>query len=187
MGETPDELRAEIAVARADMSQTLDELGDKISPKQVARRKADRVRRSLYSVRETIMGSADQAGGRVNDMKATVVGRAQDMAETVQSAPEAVKSTAQGNPLAAGLIAFGCGLLLASVVPATSTERELAASVGEHAQPIVEQAKESAGEVKDDLQQSAKAAAVDVAREAASNVKDSAKEGARQVREQATS
>lgn len=54
-------------------------------------------------------------------------------------------SKAGGNPLAAGLIAFGTGLVISSLIPASDKEAELAGQVveaaKEHGQPLIDQAK----------------------------------------------
>jgi len=48
--------------------------------------------------------------------------------------PRKVAAKAEGNPLAVGLIAFGVGLLAASLIPASTKEKELASSIKDSAQ-----------------------------------------------------
>lgn len=179
MGQTSEKLKAEIADRRADMSEVIDQLGNKLSPRQAAQRRVGRVRDRCASVAATIMGSANQAGEAVQGLKHNVTDRTQDIAGSVQSAPQAARSSTQGNPLAAGLIAFGGGLLLASILPATKTERQMASSVSQQARPLVEEAKHAAADVKDNLQDSAKGAAQEL--------KDTVSDSAHQVTEDARS
>ncbi|WIX84268.1 hypothetical protein QRX50_19710 [Amycolatopsis carbonis] len=46
-------------------------------------------------------------------------------AETLGETPKPVRRGTEGNPLAAGLIAFGAGWLVASLLPGTEREREV--------------------------------------------------------------
>ena len=89
---------------------------------------------------------------------------------------------ARGNPIAAGLIAFGVGLLAASLLPETETEKRAGAAVAEKSEGLVEQAKEAGKEMAQELKGTAQEAAQsvkDTAREAASNTADQAKESGR--------
>jgi hypothetical protein len=85
----------------------------------------------------------------------------------------------QGNPLAAGLVAFGTGLLLATLFPPTKAEERAASAVQERVEPLKDQAREAGREVKDHLHEKA--------RESAQQVKDTASKGTQQVTEQAKS
>ena len=49
-----------------------------------------------------------------------------------------VVAKAEGNPIAVGLIAFGAGLLAASLIPASEREKDMAEGVKEQAQPLVD-------------------------------------------------
>lgn len=172
MGQTADELRAQIAGTRADMSTTLDAMGDRVSPKRVAQRQMGRVSERVGALRDTIMGSASDASDRLSN-------QAQGVTDTLQQGPDALRRKAQGNPLAAGLIAFGAGMLLASVLPASDTERQVASTLSEHAQPVIDQAQSAAQELKSGLQ--------DSAQEAVGQVKQTATEAAQQVKDEASS
>jgi hypothetical protein len=100
-------------------------------------------------------------------------------AEQVRETPEAIQQQTQGNPLAAGLIAFGAGLLLATLFPPTEAEQRAAGAVQERVEPIKDQALEAGREVKDHLQESA--------RESAQQVKQTATDATQEVKEQAKS
>jgi hypothetical protein len=83
-------------------------------------------------------------------------------ASTVQEAPHAVRRQTQGNPLAAGLIAFGAGWLISSLLPASRREQELAEQAKNKAtelgQPLADAAKQAATAMKDNLQEPAQQA-----------------------------
>jgi gas vesicle protein len=101
-----------------------------------------------------------------------------------------VRSSAKagGNPLAVGLIAFGAGLLAASLIPASTKEKELASGLKEQAQPLVETVKDAAKEVGQNLKEPAQDAAAtvkDAASGAIDTVKSEASSAAGEVKDQA--
>ncbi|HEY6795018.1 MAG TPA: DUF3618 domain-containing protein [Kineosporiaceae bacterium] len=115
--------------------------------------------------------------------------RAQD---AVQEAADEVREQTAGNPLAAGLLAFGVGWLVSSLMPASEAETRAARRAGEvareHVGPVVEQARQSAQEVGEHLRDHAQQSAAEVrdsAQEAAAQVRDSAQEATESVREEA--
>ena len=55
-----------------------------------------------------------------------------------------MKRRAQGNPLAAGMIAFGLGMLVSSLIPSTEKEREAVSQLQENLEPVKEKASEVA-------------------------------------------
>jgi ElaB/YqjD/DUF883 family membrane-anchored ribosome-binding protein len=87
-----------------------------------------------------------------------------------------VREQTQGNPMAAGLVAFGLGMVAASLMPPSDKEREAAALVKEKAEPLTQEATDTAKELAGNLKEPA--------REAAQSVKDTAAEGAQQVRQE---
>ena len=102
----------------------------------------------------------------------------------VKDAGHAVANKTQGNPLAAGLIAFGVGMLVAALIPPSDKERELAATVEDKAQPLVEGVKDAAREVGENLREPAREAVDSVkvtAQDAAHHVADDAKAGGETV------
>jgi gas vesicle protein len=164
MTNNPDEIRSNIELTRQDLGSDVDALADKVTPSKIAQRQTRRVRSAFNTAKERVMGAASD----VKDASA----------ESVSDVQQAVTAKAQGNPLAVGLIAFGVGWLAASLVPA-STEKEIAASVKDAAQPLVEEVAGAAKEVADNLRQPAQ--------EAAEAVKASATDSARTVKDEATS
>ena len=87
------------------------------------------------------MGSAQESTSALSDSAQSAVSSA---TEAAQSAPEAVRKQAQGNPLAAGLIAFGAGLVVAALIPASEKEQQLAVAVKDKAQPLQQEVTEVA-------------------------------------------
>jgi soluble cytochrome b562 len=108
-----------------------------------------------------------------------VAGSIQEGAQQVREAPEMVQRQTQGNPLAAGLVAFGAGMLLATLFPPTGAEQRAASAVQERVEPLKEQALEAGREMKDDLQ--------GTARESAQQIKETATEATQGVKQQAQS
>ncbi|MBI4943440.1 MAG: DUF3618 domain-containing protein [Actinobacteria bacterium] len=137
---------------------------------------ADRLRGGVGSARESV-GSA-KAG--LSDATSTMTHRARDQAE--------------GNPLAAGLVAFGIGWLVSSVLPASQAEtraaRQAQDAARSHGGPIAEQAKQAASEIGENLKGTAQEAVDQVkghAQEAAQQVRDDGMSAAQTVRDDARS
>jgi gas vesicle protein len=181
MTDSPDAIRAHIERTRGELGADVDALADKVSPSKIAERQTRRVRAVFGSVRNRVMGAADDAGNVAESVTA-------DIAGGVANAAHDVKAKAEGNPLAVGLIAFGAGLLMASLIPASRKEREVAATVKEQAQPLIDEATDVAKEIVDDLKEPAHdavGAVADRAKEAAHAVADEASEAGEGVKKRA--
>ncbi|MRG58754.1 DUF3618 domain-containing protein [Agromyces sp. CFH 90414] len=165
----PDEIREDIERTRAELGQDVDALADKVSPTKMAERQTRRMRRAVGSLKDRVMGAASDA----TDSTQAALGHA---GEAVADAPHRLASTARGNPIAVGLIAFGAGLLAASLIPASKLERDAAQQAKDAAAPLVDQAKEVAAEAADHLREPAK--------DAAEAVKERAAEAVGTVREE---
>ena len=174
---SPDAIRADIEQTRRELGSDVDALADKVTPSKIVDRQADKVKGAFGSVRDRIMGVADDAGSRVSDV-----------GDNISDAKDRVVAKAEGNPLAVGLIAFGAGVLLASLIPASAKEKELAADVKDQAQPLVEKVTDAAKEVGQNLKEPAREAAESVkatATDAVENVKSDAQYAAGEVKGQA--
>jgi len=142
------------------------------------------VRSAASQTADRVSGTASSAASSVQDAAASAAGTVQDAASTaadaVQQAPQAIRRQTRGNPLAAGLIAFGAGWLVSSLLPASRREQELgdqAKQVAqEKVQPVLQQV---AGEVGDNLREPVQ--------QAAESVKATAQDAASTVKGQATS
>lgn len=178
---TPDEIRAQIAQTRAELSTDVDELGDKVSPGQMAKRQVGRVKGSVVKVRNSVMGAADSGTSSAGVAMSSVQ-------DAVSGAPGQVKQQTQGNPMAAGMIAFGAGMLLSSLFPASKPEAQAAAAVKEQVQPLVDQVTDAAKDAASNLQQPAQEALESVkstAADAVDTVKDEGSSAAGDVKDQA--
>ena len=181
----PDEIRAQIEATRAGLSREVNELGEKVNPANIVQRQkekvVDSVKSSVFGVKDHIMGSADD----VKSSAGAAVSTAQD---AVTGAPGKVAQQAKGNPMAAGLIAFGVGLLVAGLIPASKKEAEAAASLKEQAQPLLQQLTSTVKETAGNLQEPAQLALESVkstATDAVSTVKDEGTSAASDVKSQA--
>jgi len=171
MSQSAEEIRAEIESTRRELGQDVDALADKVTPSKIVDRQKNKLFGALSSVKDRVMGAADDAAESVKDAGHSAGAGIKDAGQTVAN-------KAQGNPLAAGLIAFGAGLLVAALIPPSDKERELAAAVEEKAQPLVEGVKDAAREVGENLREPAKEAVESVkgtAQDAAHTVADDAK------------
>jgi hypothetical protein len=204
----PDLLRRQIEHTQQNLSTDVDLLTEKVTPSQVARRRVNRARRTMTSVRDRVMGSDSSSGhsakDRVSDTASSVADTASSMASdaaqtareaaqgtknAVQEAPRAIRRGTEGNPIAAGLIMFGAGWLLSTLAPPSKAEEELAERATtwarEHSGPVKEELGTIAEEVKENLREPAQHAAESVrstATDAVQTVRDDAGSAAEDVR-----
>ena len=170
MSDDPDAIRADIEATRRNLSGDVDALADKVTPSKIAQRQTRKVKGAFHSISERVMGSAD-------DVRSGVGGAVSDAGSSVADAGRTVVDKAQGNPLAVGLIAFGVGALIASLIPPSTKEQELASAAKDAAQPLLHEAAEVGKQVADDLKEPAQ--------EAVQSVKETAQEGVSTVKEEA--
>jgi gas vesicle protein len=181
MSSDPDQIRREIERTRTGLSDNVNALGDKVNPGSIARRQAGRVRGAATSVKDAVLGSAADAAGTGQQVATT-------MGDAVSNAPSGVARKAQGSPIAAGLIAFGAGLLVSSLLPASRAEQQAAQAVKDTAQPLVDDLTDTAKNVAGHLQEPAQQAMAEVtstATDAVAAVKDDATTAAADVKDQA--
>ena len=151
------------------------------------------------AARDTAASAASSAASAASSAAST----ASSAADAARSAPDMVRRRTEGNPLAAGLIAFGAGWLLASLIPASEPEQQAASQVkdfateqgrpvaqqlGEAGQQAAQQLRESAQERVEYVKDTATDAVSTVASEAhsaASDVKGQAQEATSRVSDQA--
>ena len=152
----PDQIKADIETTRSNLGQDVDALADKVTPSKIVDRQVGKVRSAVGSARDHVMGAAADAGSGVGETSQRAVAKA------------------KGNPMAVGLIAFGAGLLAASLIPASAKEKELAGNLKEAAEPLVEKAKDAAKEVGENLKEPAQEAVASV-KDAATDAVDSVK------------
>lgn len=181
MGKSALELRADITRIRGELDDTLDELGDHVRPRRIYERKTRRVRARVASMREAVMGSAQDAtsGAQhgIHQLGDHVAGAASDVADKARETPDAIADRTRGNPLAAGLVAFGVGMVLGSLAPPTAQEQRTVGALEEKLEPLKDKAIESAQQVRSEV--------TDAARESAETVKGDARDAMQEVKQQA--
>ena len=211
MSSDPDQIRDEISQTQRELSADVDALTEKLSPPKIVERRVQATRDAMTNVKDKIMGSTGQAVPNVRETansQAAVVGQAitdrastardsaaatvSSAADAARSAPSAIRRQATGNPLAAGLIAFGAGWLLSSLLPASTPEQQVATQVKgfatEHGGPVAQQLSQAgqqvAGQLRESAQQHAESVK-DTAADAASTVSGEAQAAASHVTSQA--
>jgi uncharacterized protein YjbJ (UPF0337 family) len=205
VGQSAEELKRDIERTRDGLGETFDAIGDRVSPGRIVQRRKDAVRSRFQGMKDAVMGTAHDAYGSTTDRVGGVADRAGSMATsaagTIGDAPEATRRQTRGNPLAAGLIAFGGGLLVAALLPASEQEQHAASALQDHLEPLKERAIEAGAEIKGNLQERAQDAVESVketatsaadelerqAQSATAAVKDQAQSATQEVKERATS
>lgn len=167
MSENPDVIRADIEATRARLGTNVDAVADKVTPSHIVQRQTDRVRDAVFGAKENVMGAADHTAG-------TAGAHLSDAGAAIGDAPAQVKTKTQGNPMAAGLIAFGAGLLVSSLIPASTKEREAADALKTAAEPLTTELTEAAKHVAEGLKEPAQ--------EAMENVKATAADATEHVK-----
>jgi hypothetical protein len=167
MGATPDRLTTEIDQTRDDLTSNVDALADKVSPARITRRRLHAVKSGAAGVKDKVMGSTQDAATGVSASAGQAAG---NVAAAVSDAPDQLAQTARGNPLPAGLIAFGAGALIATLLPDTDTETRLAEAMNANGVDLVGVAKSTAGESAQRL----KGTLTGPAQQALTSVKDTA-------------
>jgi len=185
MTNNPDEIRREIEDTRGRLSNDVNALTETVSPSNVAKRQADKVAGVASSVKDHVMGTAD-------DLRSTGSDAASSIGHAPGAAASKAKTKTQGNPLAAGLIAFGVGWLVSSLLPASQKEQELAQQaetmLRENKDTLLAPAKEMAQEMGEQLKPAAQDAVESVkstAQDAAQTVKDEGQSAVEDVKGQA--
>ena len=166
MGESADELRRDIEATRGGLTDTLDAIGDRVSPGRVIERRKNRMVHGVQSIRDRVMGTAA-------DARDGVAGSAGSAVDTVKETPELVRQQTQGSPLAAGAIAFGVGFLVAAILPASAPEQRAAEGLLDSVEPLKDELASAGREVVGGVR--------DVAEEAVHEVKTTATDGTQAV------
>jgi gas vesicle protein len=187
MSENPDAIRADIEATRARLGTNVDAVADKVTPSNIVHRQTDKVKDAVFGVKEKIMGATDTAGSNVHSATGSAgssLGSAgssigssiSDAGSAIADAPHQAAVKTQGNPLAAGLIAFGAGLLVSSLIPPSQKEREAAEALKSAAEPVTTQLTEAAKDMAEGLKEPAQ--------EAMENVKATATDAVQTVKEE---
>lgn len=178
----PQEIQQQIERTRADLSDDVDRLAEKVSPPRVMSRQVNRATGRMASLRDRVMGSAGDGVHGTSQSLGSTAGSAKD---AVAGAPDTVRSQTQGNPLAAGLVAFGVGMVISSLLPASSAEQQLADRAESKAKDFADPAKHSAQQLAEDLKPAAHEA-VDQVRSTAQDAAQETTAHARSAADDAT-
>jgi gas vesicle protein len=176
MSDNPDAIRSDIEATRARLGTNVDAVADKVTPSNIVHRQTDKVKDAVFGVKEKVMGVADDATTRMHRGTGNAGNALGDAGAAIGEAPQQVMYKTQGNPLAAGLIAFGAGLLLSSLIPPSEKEREAADSLKTAAEPLTTELAEAAKDMAQGLKEPAQ--------EAMENVKATATDAAEHVKEE---
>jgi hypothetical protein len=162
MSENPDVIRADIEATRARLGTNVDAVADKVTPSHIVQRQTDRVKENVkdavFGVKDKVMGVADHTADHVHSATGSAGAHVSDAGSAVAAAPGQLKHKTQGNPLAAGLIAFGAGLLVSSLIPASQKEREAADALKSAAEPLTTELTDAAKQVAEGLKEPAQEA-----------------------------
>lgn len=193
MSENPDVIRSDIEATRARLGTNVNAVADKVTPSNIVHRQTDKVRDAVFGVKEKVMGSADDGTPRMHGgahARTDSSGNAlSEAGAAIGDGPHQVKAKTQGNPLAAGLIAFGAGLLLSSLIPASEKEREAADALKSAAEPLTTELTEAAKDMAEGLKEPAREAMENVkatAADAAEHLKAEGQVAAADVKDRAT-
>lgn len=211
----PDRIRWEIEHTRNELSSDIDALAERVNPRRIAGERVGQARGALTRAKEKVMGAQSDGHGAAQRMSQAAgsarqfgqqgreqVSHAADSARQLgQHGREQVshaagsarqlghqgREQAQGNPLAAGLIAFGAGLLVSSLIPPSRPERQWAGQardmLSEHSDVLRQQASQVGHQVRDNMRQNMR----EPVQHAAASVGSTAMHGASAVREQGRS
>lgn len=170
MAQAPDRIEADIETTRAALVRDVDALADRTLPNRVVGRRWADMKQKVHNMSEKVMGTpsavgdrassagetigdkiGDKIGGMASDAGDKVGDVASTVAHGVQEAPHTLARETRGNPLAAGMIAFGVGLLAASMTPTPQAVRRAGERIRENAADVLEPMAEPAQRLKDDL------------------------------------
>lgn len=89
-----------------------------------------------------VVDTADQAGDAVKHA-------AHQAGRSAREAPDRITRQTEGSAVAAGIIAFGAGVLAAALLPATDAEEHVGAQLGEHSDELLAPVKQTAQDVRE--------------------------------------
>jgi len=110
---SPEEIRADIERTRADMSETIDAIQERLSPQTLKEEAKEQVREQFQEVKETV--------------REATIGKAEDMVrsagDTATQARYTIVETVKQNPIPAALVGLGLGWLYMNRRSGPSTSR----------------------------------------------------------------
>jgi len=130
--QDPEQIRDGIEQTQRELSADVDALTTKLSPQRVVHDRIQRARTAVGSMKQRVTGGAaqkasadggtaapavDAADGAMSPAKGTVSSATSSAAKTAGTVTAAAVRGIQANPVAAVLIAFGAGWLIAALLP----------------------------------------------------------------------
>ena len=130
--QDPDQIRDGIEQMQRELIADVEALTAKLSPQRIVHDQVQRARTAMGSMKERVTGGGAQkaladggtavpaapaATGTVSSAKGTVSSAASSAARTAGTVTAAARRGIQANPVAAALIAFGAGWLIAALLP----------------------------------------------------------------------
>ncbi|GIG86033.1 DUF3618 domain-containing protein [Plantactinospora endophytica] len=203
MTSDPSQIRADINRTQDTLGANMNALGDRMNPRNAANRQAGKVRGGWQRIRENVMGSTAHARDNVMGARDNVMGTAQHARETsqarlagagnrLQSMGQQARQQPEGHPLAAGLIAFGLGVIASALLPASDPERRMAGRLrdefSEHSGQLKQQATGAAQQAREHLREPVQQATESVRSKAgqqAGGMREQARSSAQELRGQA--
>jgi ElaB/YqjD/DUF883 family membrane-anchored ribosome-binding protein len=183
MGERTEELRREIETTRAGLGDTLDAIGDRVSPGRMIERRKNRMTGGVRSVLDRVMGTAQKVQHSVADVGQNATGAVREM-------PDTVRSQTEGAPMVAGAIALATGFLIAAAIPPSEKEKDVSSQLLDKAEPMKAElssvGQEMAEHLKEPVQQAVqevKSAAQDSADAVTSTARDAGQGAKDQVQQ----
>jgi uncharacterized protein YjbJ (UPF0337 family) len=173
MGKSAEELKYEIEGTRADLGNTLDAIGDRVSPGRIVERRRARISYGMRRFSDRVMGTAHQITEPVHNLAQGGADRVSSVGDGVSGAPDALRQRTEGNPLLVGLLALGGGALVASLLPVSEREKDAGSQIAQDVQPIKDELVGAAHEVVEHLKEPAQ--------QAVGSVQDAAKDSAQVV------
>ena len=107
--ENPEQLRAEIEDTRAEMSQTINEIQERLSPEHLMGQVKDTVRDATVGKVERVMQRAGETISEVAEPALEAMGRA---GTTIKETGRSVGNSMWKNPIPVALIGLGLGMLV---------------------------------------------------------------------------
>ena len=181
MGQGPEELRRDIERRRDDLGETIDAIGDRVSPGRILERRRNRISDGWHSISDRVMGTVSTGTDRLGDAAGSVKDHVSG---------DAIRTQTAGAPLGAGLVAFGVGFLVAAALPASEPEQAAASRAQDALEParaaVADAGQQLARDVKDDVAAAA-GELKETATDATSDVTAAAKEQADGIKADARS
>jgi hypothetical protein len=190
LGRVKDKVMGSATHGREAVGERASHAGHRLT--DTAHDASDAASVAAHQASDAVSGAAHQASSAASGAAHRASDAASSVAGRVRAVPEMSRHRTEGSPLAAGLIAFGVGLLASSLIRPSERERQLAAKTKhktmQHSGEIKHVAGDMAHHAQDNLREPAQHAAKSVmskAAESASAVRKQGTASAQQVGGQA--